>query len=35
MHGTKKDYKACHLLVYEEKYLNIEDTVVCEALQDL
>lgn len=27
--------KAYHLLVYEEKDLNIEDTAVCEALQDL
>ena len=27
--------KACHLLVCEEKDLNIEDTVVCKALQDL
>lgn len=45
MHDAKKDYnmcrimcvgmKACHLLVCEEKDLNIEDTVVCKALQDL
>lgn len=27
--------RACHLLIYKEKDFNIEDTVVCKALQGL